>query len=352
MPIFKRFTEDDIVRANPTEVTTGIWTGDTGSLTAFFTSSAQASQSLSGEFYWNVYNANPAISSTAEIQFAVAYGHRLGGGNTTLLVDDTAPLSTLATYLQYRNLLLDPEDSKFTFAGSYDSDHIYIINIARARLKESLDPGNWMLSLSGSLGRFTFVDDSGQTLGQTFGKAGAVFNIVSGSLSGSSGITIASATSSVNGGFGLVYPGLGLMVLNPDAIRATIGMVSGSFLISGSRPFAPNTGTLQTEFNHAGLYNAIRLAGDFQARSAETISSTHYFVRLRNREFNYSNNPSFYDATNGTLISNDFIRDPRVYVTTIGLYNDNNECLAVAKTSRPIQKAFDKEVNIRVRLDF
>ena len=32
MEIFKRFEEDDIVRANPTEVSTGLWTGDTGSL--------------------------------------------------------------------------------------------------------------------------------------------------------------------------------------------------------------------------------------------------------------------------------------------------------------------------------
>lgn len=353
MTTFKRFVEDDIVRANPTEVTTGIWTGDTGSLRSFFSASTQASSSTSGEFYWNVYNTNPNTDSAAEVQFAVAYGHRLGGGQTTLTNDDTTTLSTLATYLQYRNLLLDPEDSAFTFSGAYDTDHIYVINIARSRLRESLDPGNWMLTLSGSNGVRTFVDDSGQTLGQTYGKAGAVFNVVSGTLSGSAGITISSATSSVFGGMGLVYPGLGIIVLNPDAVKNTVGLVSGSFYTaSGSRPFGPNTGTLQTEFNHAGLFHAIRLGGDFQARSAETISSTHYFVRLRNKEFNYSNNPSFYDATNGTLISNDFIRDPRVYVTTIGLYNDANECLAVAKTSRPIQKAFDKEINLRVRLDF
>lgn len=351
MSIFKRFTEDDIVRANPTEVTTGIWSGDTGSLTTFYKSAAQ-SASLSGEFYWNVYNLDPTSNSDAEVQFAVAYGHRLGGGNTTLLNDDTATLSTQVTYLQYRNLLLDPEDSKFTFAGNYDSEHIYVINIARARLRESLDPGNWMLTLSGSNGVFTFVDDSGQTLGADYGKAGAVFNVVSGSLSGSAGITIANTTSSAFGGFGLAYPGLGILVLNPDAIKATVGLTTATFYTNQNAPFGPVTGTTQPEFNHVGLYNSIRLGGDFQARSAETISSTHYFVRLRNKEFNYSNNPSFYDASNGTLINTDFIRDPRVYVTTIGLYNDDNECVAVAKTSRAVQKAFDKELSIRVRLDF
>jgi len=349
MSTFKKFEDDDIVRANPTEVTTGIWTGDTGSLGAFYTSSQTAS--LSGQYYWNVYNINPS-SSDAEIQFAIAYGHRTGGGNTTLLVDSSATLSTQATYLQYRNLLLDPGDSQFTFANGYNSDQIYIINIERARLKETLDPGNWQLKLTGASGSFTFIDDSGQTLGANFGHTGQVFNVVSGSLSGSAGATIASSASLANGGYGLVYPSLGLIVLNPDAISKTIGMVSGSYAISGSTYFAPNTGSTSTQYNQAGLYNAVRSGGSFIARSAENISSTHYFVRLRNKEYNYTNNPSFFNSTNGIISNIDFIQDPRVYVTTIGLYNDDNELLAVAKLSQPVQKSFAKEISISTRLDF
>jgi hypothetical protein len=350
MSVFKSFDSDDIVKANPTEVTFGIWTGDTGSLSNFYVGSQTAS--LSGQYYWNVYNINPS-SSDAEVQFAVAYGHRTGGGNKSLAADDTATLSTQATYLQYRNLLLEPEDSKFTFDGNYESDHIYVINIARSRLKEKLDPGNWVLTLTGASGSFTFIDDSLQTLGVTYGKSGAVYNVVSGSLSGSiSGSTIAAVTSSANGGFGLVYPALGVIVLNPDAISSTIGMVSGSYSVSSSTYFAPNTGSSATEYNHVGLVKAISSGGDFQARSSENISSTHYFVRLRNKEFNYSNNPTFYNETNGSLVNTDFIQDPRVYATTIGLYNPANELLAVAKLSKPVQKGFDREAILRVRLDW
>jgi hypothetical protein len=349
MSTFKRFDEDDIVRANPTEVTFGIWTGDTGSLSQFFVGTQTGS--LSGQYYWDVYNINPS-SSDAEKQFAVAYGHRTGGGNVTLTLDDAATLSTQATYLQYRNLLLEPEDTQFTFDGSYNSDHIYVINIARARLKEKLDPGNWLLTLSGSNGKFTFIDDSGQTLGSSFGQSGAVFNIVSGSLTGVSGSTVAASTSSTKGGFGLVYPALGIMVLNPDAITQTVGLLSGSYAVSGSRPFAPVTASTVNSYNHAGLVNSIQLGADFQARSAENISSTHYFVRLRNKEFNYTNNPTFFNETNGAIENTDFINNPRVYVTTIGMYNDANELLAVAKSSQPIQKSFDKELLLRVRLDW
>lgn len=350
MSTFKRFEDDDVVRANPTEVTVGLWSGDTGSLVSFFTSSVQTA-SLSGQYYTNIYNKNPIADSTAEIQFAIAYGHRLGGGNTTLLVDDQATLSTKATYQQYRNLLLDPVDSQFTFDGNYNTDHIYILNIQRARLKEQFDPGNWMLTLTGPDGTRTFIDDSGQTLGAEYGRAGAIFNVVSGTLTGGvSGSTIAATSSSTKGGFGLVYPQLGIIILNPDAIVETIGMVSAS--VSAGTVFAPNTGSTKFEHNQEGLRRAIAAGGDFQARSTETISSTHYFVRLRNKEFNYSNNPSFYDESNGAIENSDFIQNPRTYVTTVGMYNNDNELLAVAKMSRPVAKGFDRELLIKARLDF
>jgi len=348
MSTFKRFTADDIVNANPTEVTTGLWSGDTGSLSMFYTLASQTA-SISAKYFWNVYNINPT-SSTAEVQFAVAYGHRTGGGSQDLVTYDASPIASQGTYLQYRNMLLDPEDSQFTFQGSWNSDHIYVINVQRNRLKETLDPGNWLLTLSGSNGRMTFIDDSGQTLGADYGRAGAVFNVVSGSLTGVSGSTVAATTSSTKGGFGLVYPALGIIVLNPDAITQTVGLGIGH--VSGTAPFAPNTGTLQESYNHVGLFRAIQLGRDFQARSAETVASTHYFVHLRNKDFNYSNNPSFFNATNGVIENTDFIKDPRVYVTTVGLYNDQNEMLAVAKLSSAVQKAFDKEVLLKIRLDW
>jgi hypothetical protein len=43
---------------------------------------------------------------------------------------------------------------------------------------------------------------------------------------------------------------------------------------------------------------------------------------------------------------------PFTFVTSVGLYDANNNLLAVAKLSRPIEKNFAKALNIRVRLDF
>lgn len=360
--------DEDIVSANQTTVTTGLWSGDTGSLENFFTSTAQVS--ASGEYYFDVYD-KPVTNTTAEVQFAVAYGHIYGGGSPSLANEDLSVTATRATYLQYKNILLDPSDDLFTF-GNTNADHIYVINIQRARLREQLDPGNWLLSLSGSNGLFTFIDDSGQTLSakSKTSKSGRIFNVVSGSLEGPSGSTVLTSASAQGKGFGLVYPDLGIIVLNPDAIVPTIGFESASSATAGNGtfedfsydvtntavPFAPYTASLTAPYleqrNHDGLVRSIKLGGDFQARSAETISSTHYFVRLRNKDFNYSNNPTFYNNTNGQILNEDFVQDPKVYATSVGLYNSRSELLAVAKLSRPLEKSFDKEALIRVRLDF
>lgn len=396
MSIYTLFTADDIVEANPTIITTGLWSGDTGSLESSdgYTYSTQLANS--GQYYVDVYD-RPLTDELSEVQFAIAYGHIDGGGAPTLQDDEQAKLPTKAVYSQYRNLLLDPSDTKFTFQG-VESDHIYVINIQRSRIREQLDPGNWQLPLSGANGVLTFIDDSGQTLGALTAnsKAGRVFNIVSGSITSTSG----SVTSSFNAetwggtsgpGYGLVYPDLGIIILNPNAVGPAVGFyTSGSATATGSAgtgsavasgqsvqvynssnytsltllPYAPVThslsggwGTQKAAYNHLGLFYSIKRAiensdYEFRARSAETISSTHYFVRLRNKEYNYSNNPTFYNPDNGALIQPDFKNDPRIYVTTVGLYNDDNELLAVAKLSAPLRKSFDEEILLRVRLDF
>ena len=89
-----------------------------------------------------------------------------------------------------------------------------------------------------------------------------------------------------------------------------------------------------------------------QARSAEQIKSTYYFVRIKNAEYNYSNNPSFASGSYGDMRYTTFINDPQTYITTVGLYNNSRELLAVAKLSKPILKSFTREALIKVKLDF
>jgi len=354
--VYKRFGEFDTVQGKIDTVTSGLWTGDTGSMTSFFTSSTQTNATKN--YYLNVYNADPATDETATVQYAIAFGNKYGSGSVSLANSDDATLATKATYAQYRSILLEEEDNFFSFTsasgGTHDSEDIFIVNVARARYKETMDPGNVEFKLAGPNGTQTFIDDSGKKFSNSVGKAGRVFNIVSGSLNlgTENDPTVAENYSSgtANGqGFGLFYPDQGLVILNPAALRATVGTSTDSGSVGGT--------WLYKGFDYEGqnsflLHNMLESGSDFQARRVENISTSHYFVRAQNREFNFSNNPTFITGSDGTFKESDFETNPRTYITAIGLMNDANEILAVAKTSQPIEKSFDKEVLVKVKLDF
>jgi hypothetical protein len=353
--LYKRFGEFDKVNAKIEVVTTGLWSADSGSLMSFFTASSQTDQS--GKYYYNVYQTDPIDTDIEEVQFAVAYGHVDGSGSVTLDVDPNGLLPTKATYAQYKSMLLDPTLSKFQFdnavAAATDSNDIYVINVARARYRESMDAGNWSLKVSGSNGLFTFIDNSGKKFGDSYGLSGNVFKVVSGSLNlgTQNEATVKNTTDPTSGeGYGLFYPERGIIILNPKAVGNVVGSVfNENFQTVGT--LIPSYSTAADQENHKRIYHAIRAGKDFDARRTENVSTQHFFVRATNREFNYSNNPTYLDA-DGFFTEPTFETDPQTFITTIGLLNDANECVAVAKTSQPIVKSFDKEVLIKVKLSF
>ena len=85
----------------------------------------------------------------------------------------------------------------------------------------------------------------------------------------------------------------------------------------------------------------------FQGASAITASNVGI-----DRFIGTNKTSSFQSGSTGEVIFDTFINNPQVYVTTVGMYNDANECIAVAKLSRPLLKDFTKESLIRVKLDF
>ena len=102
----------------------------------------------------------------------------------------------------------------------------------------------------------------------------------------------------------------------------------------------------------AVFYNSIKSGSSFQARREEEISSTNYFVRVNNKNFHFSSNPTFSTGSDGSLTQGTFFKDPKTVITQVGLYNDENELLAIAKLSKPILKSYSREAIIKVKLDF
>ena len=328
--VYTAFTTDDVVEGGNQRITRGLWSGNVGELTTFFTSSFQSATQK--QYYYEIYNGNPTLS-TSQAQFSVAYGHRLGSGSLDAGVDGDAP--SKAIYGQYQQTLLPSTQTQFTF-GTATSNDIYAITINRARLKDKLDRGNWELCISGSpTGTLRLIDDSGD-VNQNSSNDAESYNVVSGSL--------ASGVFSTTQIFGAVYPHRGVIILNPAALDSSASL-----------------GTVRTNSNaqnHNKLFLAISGAAaanssnGFQARNEEEVKSTFFFTRVKNAEYNFSNNPSYVTGSDGDLGQSTFIGDPKTYITTVGLYNNDNELLAIAKLSKPILKSFSNEVLVKVKLDF
>ena len=343
---------NDVVRNQTETVTAGLWSDNLASLTTYFTASNLTTSQR--RYYIDVYQSNPAADGAA-IQYSLAYGHALGSGSDSQGQLNDSP--SKAIYSQYRQLLLAPTDTRFTTAGSGSTDSIYIVNFKRNRLKERLDAGNFEIPLIGITSRatnatgsvvtgsgiITLIDDSSIS-NATIGDSGKIYNIVSGSIN--NGVY----TPATPVYYGLAYPTYGTLILDGKMLDQKLN-------------FATVTSSSVEGNNHFVLHHSISgssfftnpITGDpygFVARNSEKITSTHYFVRIKNAEYNFSNNPSYTTGSVGQLAQSTFIGDPKTYITTVGMYNANQQLLAVAKLSKPLLKSFQREALIRVKLDF
>jgi hypothetical protein len=341
---FKRLdTEDFILSAD--SITAALWTTNSPTLTTFFTSSTQEA-ATSGDYYLSVYQTSSTLLGS-EVQFDIAYGNKIGSGSAlyNILVPENSPTKTI--YGQYRALVLGDENANFVF-GSVTASDFWALSISRNRYKESLFPGSLTLRLLGSGGTISLTDDSQYTTNNVFTDAGRIYNLISGSAGVKSNSTFVTTDGwSLNSGsYGWFLPDIGTIILNPLAL--------GGSPTQGGISLTPNRTNNSDGLNNRLLFSAIShsSARTFTLNSQETITSDYVFVRARNSEFNYSENPTFISGSTGEVLYDDFVNNPQVYFTTVGMYNDNNELLAVAKLSRPLIKDFTKEALIRIKLDF
>ena len=359
--LFSVFNSEDIVPNQQETVTRALWTGGNGTLTTYFTSSAQTT--IQKTYYLEVYNSSSVTSCNSGPQFSVAYGNRFGSGSADQggQVEDTP---TRAIYGQYRLLCLDPNDEAFVFNGT-TANSIYVVNVNRARMLEALDEGSIELNLAYLLGTqyvalsgsntytgsaitsigngvIRLIDDS-TVNSATIKQSGEVYNMVSGSIE--DGIYNPQAPVI----YGQLFKRKGIIVLSGDMLD-----VSASYGTSKARELDGDNAR-RFFISISGSSNFLDENADilgFTGRGSEKVKSTHYFVRVKNSDYNFSNNPTFITGSEGDLRHGDMYGDPKTYITTIGMYNANKDLVAVAKMSQPIKKSYKEEALIKVKLDF
>ena len=130
-----------------------------------------------------------------------------------------------------------------------------------------------------------------------------------------------------------------------DSINASI-LKSGGTTADGtmnhilaSSSISASADALRTRMHNLSFNNTVEL------------NSTIYFCRIKHNDFNYSSNPTYLSSSQ-IRVKNASTDTPIAYITSIGLYDDDNNLLAVGKLSEPLRKDPTIEYTLRARLDY
>ena len=392
--IYKTFEQADVVSGRSVKVSTGYFDGTLSQEQNTFASSS-TQNIISGSNKYDVYNgyyytdvfstATQANQTAATHIFSIAYGNVSGYGTSYDEYTNVKAHPTRAIWQQYVNELNDGESfsvkaqSGTTISTISLSTDFVAISFDAQKFKDGMDPGQFQMTLSSSLGHWNVIDDSSIT-----NQSGSdAYNLILGQINTDGTIsywkyndaghggtnggltsvqnyngTTADAQYYPTTGIGLFYPKSGTVIFNVGFLNTINSAISGTW-----RNNAPSSGDPDIRVKGIVYDMIVKSTDSMRIRYSEYVPSRHYFVRVKNREFNYTNNTTFSYQTpttdsggnfhqKGDIIQTDFLTDPKVYVTSVGLYNSNNELVAVAKLSNPALKTFTNELLFKVRLDF
>ena len=103
------------------------------------------------------------------------------------------------------------------------------------------------------------------------------------------------------------------------------------------------------------LINLVNASGSLDLpmswKSNQPIYTYNYNIKISDYEYNFTFNPTSRSGSDGQLADNVTGSYFQPYITTVGLYNDSNELIAVAKLAQPLPKSANTEMTIQVKLD-
>jgi len=331
------FTNDEDAIFNSKEsVSIATWSNNETELTNFYYYSTKTNR----DYFVNVYNTDPLTDDEAEIQFSVSFGNYYGCATPLIdasFDDDMTP--SKAIYHNIKNTIDQNENDKIIF-DSTEYDRIYALSVRKERLHDRVKSGSVFLHLNDYGTDLYMIDDISIVNRKT-----TIYNIIRANSDGTE-----HATPTV---IGKMYIDKGLIILNADTIETLFGssIFSNCGLnvnCSGFTCDGDSDG--YADVNPNTLF--IDMMQSFIMISEQYTSSIIYFIRVNHTNFNHSNNPTFVQNEQGDLLYTEMVDNPFTYITTIGLYNEGNELLAVARVSQPILKTYEREALIRVKLTF
>lgn len=289
----------------------------------------------------------PYLSSSANHVFDLTVGY-----------DETSTLSAsfhtqndkkINLYNQFAQTLLGYTGSTTDGVRKFESDltldgvgtmtNCFFVNFSRLLVKDQIKKGSFSITLGTDAWATPFAttrtwfDISASATTETANTVGGDYGLLY--LSGGANLVQ-----------GVVFYQAGIIVLSSSAW----GTVS-EFSENPAGGYWSVHDTLRSS-SISGACDAVRhRVKDISFNNTTEINSKIYFCRVPHNKYNYSSNPT-YTANSKIRVKEVASDTPRSYITTVGLYNSQNELLATAKLSEPLMKDPSNELILRVRLDY
>ena len=277
-------------------------------------------------------------------------------------------------YNQFAQLLLGYTGSTSDGIRKFESDlvldgagamkEVFFVNFSRLLTKDQIKKGSFSITLGTASWDSPFKSAADGVAARTLSDASAsVDGAGVGTCDGGEfGVLYDSGGNSAHkaGGVahGVVFYQAGIAVISASAFtsaskgqyaaRADIGRQFASHTTYGLQTVVNSFTGSEISSSCDALRHRIK---NISFNNTTEINSKIYFCRVPHNQFNYSSNPT-YTSGSKIVVKNVAEDHPVSYITTVGLYNDSGELLAVAKLSEPIRKDPTNDMTIRVRLDY
>jgi hypothetical protein len=296
--------------------------------------------------------------------FDITYAHISGSGSSYKKIESQTEVDHLPAKSMYKKYMAEcfGGAEQIKFKNGNGSDYFYALQFDRNTFKDKLNSGNIQITLApissssnqlintGSNVRFnsnssiifTLIDDSMYTkvYSSSFETTDECYNLVSGTIQDGP------VDYENSEGWGLVFPNKGLIILNGEMLDASCSFNTVTASIDGDNPRK-----LFLSLSGSCAPNAVRNKHEYwYMRSSELYADENYFCRIDRNEFNYSNNYTYVSGSFWKVYYDKLNNTTKTYITSIGLYNNRHELLAIGKFSRPFLKDSSQEYVINVKL--
>lgn len=289
----------------------------------------------------------PYASSSANSIFDLTYGVRSGSSLTPV----TQSAEKYRIYKEMAQTLLGFDVTgnvkNFVINGS-TVDRMFFVNFSRLLTKDGIKIGSFSASMGTS--SWTAHKFAGPLLQMSDNPSSTYLTVNSDSPVGQYWKIYSGSTYTDANQIGFLFYQQGVLALNQGnsvfnslAYSSSVSNPPGGYL-SGS--LLASTGTI-TEISDAFRKHVNNL----QFQNTVQINSTIYNCQVGLNQYNYSSNITYTSASQ-IVVKNSVIDTPVTYITTVGLYDDTDQLLAVAKLSEPLRKTSADSINLRVRLDY